>query len=173
MSKLELRLLLSKLKQGKKEYFDRFYGLTKGAVWYELRKTLRDEFAAEDIMQEAYLAFLNNLDKVSGDPLPYLVQVAKNKAIDYIRRNSRISLDVPIEDLQLKHYDSYSTDNYLLEACRARLSAEDFLILEYTVIFGYTRVAVAKLLKKPISTVNRRYNQILKEVKRISKEAHV
>lgn len=57
MKKLKLKLLLLKLKAGKKEYFDEFYRLTKGAVWYVITKYVPRRFFAEDVMQEAYISF--------------------------------------------------------------------------------------------------------------------
>ena len=49
---------------------------------------------------------------------------------------------------------------------------EEFFILENTVIYGYTRVEVAAMLKKPVSTVNRQYNALLKKAKEMAKEAY-
>ena len=70
MKNLRLKILLSKLKAGKKEYFDEFYNLTISAVWYVVKKIIPERFFAEDIVQESYIAFLNNLQNVNGDPLP-------------------------------------------------------------------------------------------------------
>ena len=56
MSRLKLKWLLSKLKAGKKEYFEEFYTLTKGAVWYVVRKYVMERFFAEDIVQDSYIS---------------------------------------------------------------------------------------------------------------------
>ena len=68
--------------------------------------------------------------------------------------------------------DENSFDTPLLDLCRKRLTEEDFYILENTVLFGYTRVDVAKALGKPVSTVNRRYNEILKKIKKFATEIY-
>lgn len=172
MSKLKLRWLLSKLKAGKKEYFEEFYTLTKGAVWYVIGKYVKERFFAEDILQDAYVSFLNNLASVKGDPLPYLCSIAKNKALDSIKKEAKIDKSLVPEDLNSAAFDDYKIEYPLLETCRKNLSEEEFFILENTVIYGYTRVEVAKMLKKPVSTVNRQYNALLKRVKNMAEEAY-
>ena len=172
MEKLRLKILLSKLKAGKKEYFDEFYELTISAVWYVVKKIVPERFFAEDIVQETYVAFLNNLQSVKGDPLPYLCSIAKNRALDSIKKENKIDKSSPFEELTLSTVDKYEVDFPLLEACKSKLDDEEYFILEHTVIFGYTRVAVAKMLNKPVPSVNRKYNRILKRVAILAKEVY-
>ena len=74
--------------------------------------------------------------------------------------------------MQFAVSDNYATETPLLETCRKNFSEEEFFILENTVIYGYTRVEVAAMLKKPVSTVNRQYNALLKKAKEMAKEAY-
>lgn len=172
MNKLRLKRLLLKLKAGKKEYFNEFYSLSKGAVWYVVTKYITERFFAEDIMQEAYIAFLNNVHSVNDDPLPYLCRIAANKALDAIKKDRKIDRSLPSDELIVGVSDNYACDNPLLNLCKKRLDDEEYYILENTVVFGYTRVEVAKALNKPVSTVNRRYNKILEKVKKLAKEVY-
>lgn len=172
MKKIRLLFLFSKIKAGKKEYFEEFYRLTKGAVWYVIRKYVGETFLAEDVMQEAYLTFLNKSHLVKGDPLPYLCSIAKNKAIDCLKKDAKIDKNALPEDLPLSTFDSYESDAPLLQLCKNKLDEEEFFILEHTVIYGYTRVDVAKLTGKPVSTVNRQYNKILDKIRIFSKEVY-
>ncbi len=171
MNKLKLRHLLSGLKAGKKEYFEEFYRLTKGAVWYSVLRYVKSRHHAEDVLQDTYIAFLNHLDSVRGDPLPYLCTIAKNKALDSIKKDAKLDKSPLPEDMPAET-DENSFDTPLLDLCRKRLTEEDFYILENTVLFGYTRVDVAKALGKPVSTVNRRYNEILKKIKKFATEIY-
>ena len=45
--------------------FPSFYEKTKGPVFYLILSYTKDHSAAEDLMQETYLAFLSSLDKIS------------------------------------------------------------------------------------------------------------
>ncbi len=171
MNKLRLKHLLSGLKAGKKEYFEEFYRLTKGAVWYSVLRYVKSRHHAEDVLQDTYIAFLDHLDAVRGDPLPYLCTIAKNKALDSIKKDAKLD-KAPLSEDMPAETDENSFDTPLLDLCRKRLTEEDFYILENTVLFGYTRVDVAKALGKPVSTVNRRYNEILKKIKKFATEIY-
>ncbi len=171
MNKLKLKHLLSGLKAGKKEYFEEFYRLTKGAVWYSVLRYVKSRHHAEDVLQDTYIAFLDHLDSVRGDPLPYLCTIAKNKALDSIKKDAKLD-KAPLPEDMPAETDENSFDTPLLDLCRKRLTEEDFYILENTVLFGYTRVDVAKALGKPVSTVNRRYNEILKKIKKFATEIY-
>ncbi len=149
MSRLKLKWLLSKLKAGKKEYFEEFYTLTKGAVWYVARKYVRERFFAEDIVQDSYISFLNNLSSVKGDPLPYLCSIAKNKALDSIKKESGIDKSVTPEDLQFAVSDDYATEAPLLETCRKNFSEEEFLFLKIRLFTDIRGLKLRRCLKNP------------------------
>ena len=90
MGELRLKTLIEKLKKGRREYFDEFYELTKQSVYFTVRSLSTDKFFIEDVMQDAYNSFLTNLGAVSGNPVPYLCTVAKNKALDKIKKERRL-----------------------------------------------------------------------------------
>lgn len=60
----------------------------------------------------------------------------------------------------------------MLDKCRSVLDDEEYFILENIAIIGYTQTEVAKMLGKPISTVNYEYKTILKKLRKINKEAY-
>lgn len=77
--------LIGKLKRGKQEYFDEFYELTKGAVYYKIKSYGSvDSAAAEDIMQETYVSFLKHIDSAdeNGNPLAYLLTKTLNERVN-------------------------------------------------------------------------------------------
>ena len=82
---------IRQLKKGKTEYFDEIYDLTRASVYYVIRGVLKDNYLVEDAMQETYVAFLNSVAKIDDEqnPLSYLLQIAKNKALDEARRKTR------------------------------------------------------------------------------------
>ena len=172
MERTRINFTFLKLKEGKKEYFSEFYNLTKSSVYFTARKYSRDEYFIEDVMQEAYISFLNNIARVEGNPLPYLITATKNKALDAIKKDKNTDKSVEIEDLPISKCDDYSTDFPLLDKCKSVLTDEEFFILENIVLIGYTQTEVAKTLNKPVSTINYTYNTILKKLSKIKKEAY-
>ncbi|WP_251545120.1 RNA polymerase sigma factor [Pumilibacter intestinalis] len=167
--------LIRRLKRGDKNGFEEFYRLTKSAVWYVISRKLFDRQKAEDVMQETYVKFLNSLQKVDeeGNPMAYLLTIAKNKSLDEYKKNAKEQLSDEMEE-HGGRADFYSplADSPLLCLCKEKLAAEEFELLELTVVFGYRRVEAAKMLGKPVSTVNRQYHSVLKKVKKLYKEAY-
>lgn len=171
----KIKYLVRELKKGKKEKFAEFYALTKSAVWYVIRSRMTDEHKAQDVMQESYVAYLNALDKVdeSKNPLSYLITLAKNKTLDEYKKHRREDcVEAPEDYAGAETFYSPLADAPLLALCREKLKKEEYEILELTVIIGYKRVEVAKIMGKPVSTLNRMYHEILKKVKRLYKEAY-
>ncbi len=84
MLKEKVARAIKQLKKGKTEYFDEIYDLTRASVYYVIRGVLKDNYLVEDAMQETYVAFLNSIAKIDDEqnPLSYLLQIAKNKALD-------------------------------------------------------------------------------------------
>lgn len=84
MLKEKVARAIRQLKKGKTEYFDEIYDLTRASVYYVIRGVLKDNYLVEDAMQETYVAFLNSIAKIDDEqnPLSYLLQIAKNKALD-------------------------------------------------------------------------------------------
>ena len=157
---------IRQLKKGKTEYFDEIYDLTRASVYYVIRGVLKDNYLVEDAMQETYVAFLNSIAKIDDEqnPLSYLLQIAKNKALDEARRMTRAA-GANIDDVEIATSDVTVSDLPLLEHARQNLSDDEFRILELTTIYGYRRVEVAKMLGEPISTINWKYNKVIKKVK--------
>lgn len=91
MLKEKVARAIRQLKKGKTEYFDEIYDLTRASVYYVIRGVLKDSYLVEDAMQETYVAFLNSIAKIDDEqnPLSYLLQIAKNKALDEARRMTR------------------------------------------------------------------------------------
>lgn len=168
-----IKKLVEHLKKGQKEYFDEFYNITKSSVFYVVRKMIFEDDLIKDIMQEAYISFLNNLQKINqnDNPLSYLLTIAKNKTIDELRKNKHYNDDIDVYDFPLEG-ESDIKDFPLLIYSKYHLTKEEFYILEMSIVLGYKRVEIAKILNQPISTVNWKYNQILKKVKDFYKEVY-
>ena len=174
MRQKRISFLIRQLKAGKKEFFDEFYETTRPAVFYIIRKYTADFALAEDIMQEAYISYLNNLDKVdeTRNPVSYLMTLVRNKTIDALRKLTPETTEVEAEKINLQTTDTYSSDMPLLAYAKKMLTDEEYYILIMTTVYGYRRVEVAKKLNRPVTTVNRKYNVILKKIEKYYDEVY-
>lgn len=131
MLKEKVARAIRQLKKGKTEYFDEIYDLTRASVYYVIRGVLKDSHLVEDAMQETYVAFLNSVAKIDDEqnPLSYLLQIAKNKALDEARRMTRAA-GANIDDVEIATSDVTVSDLPLLEHARQNLSDDDIKKIE-------------------------------------------
>ncbi len=97
---------------------------------------------AEDVTSEAFLALYRNWDKIDRSQLPgWLITVAKNRAIDYLRRSSRDQqcADPPAERQTELHAH---LQTFVLESKALKPVHRVCLILRY--IHGMSREEIAR-----------------------------
>ena len=166
-----LQKLVKDIKNGYMESFDKLYDQTKSGVFYMIKSIVKDESLSEDIMQDTYISFMNNIDRIddTGSIYSYLLTTAKNKSLNEIRNNDKLTNIDYLENLECPEVESFTP---LLDFARKNLTPDEWRILKLTIIDGYRRVEVAKMIGKPIATVNWQYNKILKKVEKMHKEVY-
>ena len=120
---------------------------------------VRDAHAAEDIVQEAFLAALRALDRFDRRrPFgPWLHRIVVNRAIDWsraraLRREVGVSSE-PERAGPASADDRYSDD---VTSALGALPPEQRAVVVLRYVLGYTPGEIAKLLGTPRGTVNSR-----------------
>jgi RNA polymerase sigma factor (sigma-70 family) len=76
------------LRRGDERALSKAYDLYHGVVFAAVRRIVLDRVAAEDITQEVFVYLWRNPDRIDpsrGTPGPFLITVARRRAIDYLR----------------------------------------------------------------------------------------
>ncbi len=126
---------------------------------------VRDEAAAEDIAQEAFLSAIRALGRFDRRrPFgPWLHRIVVNRAIDWSRaRTLRREVSAMPEPAELPasapEEKPYSDQ---LEAALANLAAESRAVIVLRHLLGYTPGEIARMLGLPRGTVNSRLRRAL------------
>lgn len=85
----ELSQLLARAGLGDRAAFARLYERTSGHLFAVLLRIQRDRALAEDLLQEVYVAVWKaaaSFDAARSQPLTWLTSIARNRAIDSLRR---------------------------------------------------------------------------------------
>ncbi len=85
----ELSQLLGQSALGDRAAFKRLYELSSGHLFAVLLRIQRDRSLAEDLLQEVYVSAwkaAGSFDAQQSQPLTWLTHIARNKAIDSLRR---------------------------------------------------------------------------------------
>ena len=101
----ETELLIS-FSQGDTTAFNRFYRKSSPRIFHYLLSILKNEAAAEDVLQSIYLEVHVNSSRLTGikDLTVYLLRMGRNMAIDYLKSDPPEYLTDPTEFLlQVSH----------------------------------------------------------------------
>ena len=151
------------------ELYDRYSRLLFGLIL----RILGDRGEAEEILQEAFVRVWTRAatyDARMGGPLPWVVRVARNCAIDRLRaRRIRAAVNTPATDLDAVLAATPATDiqtpeaavldserRRMLTGALAGLPAEQRQLIEAAFFEGYTHSELAQRFRMPLGTVKTR-----------------
>jgi RNA polymerase sigma-70 factor, ECF subfamily len=165
MQKIETYIL--SFQKGQFEQFDDFYHLTYKQVFFTLKKYIKDTMLVEDLMQEVYMKFLNKIQDIdiSKQVISYLTTMARNLAIDHLRKTQPVTFD----EITVYHaLDEHQIDKDYLWLLN-HLKDEDKDIVYMHVIENMTFKDIAFIIDIPLGTVLWRYQQAMKTMKKVMK----
>lgn len=148
---------------GEKHALQRVYDLTSAKLLGVIIQVVRDRDAAEDALQETYLKVWNRasrFDRSRASPITWLCAIARNTAIDHIRktgRRSEVSDDV-LPEIADRTPDADSMlcdaeDNARLKDCLEGLKTDHRRCIRMAFFRGYTHSELAERLDVPLGTM--------------------
>lgn len=160
-----LRGLLAEVGRGDAAALAQLYDLTSPKLFGVILRIQRDRSLAEDVLQDTYLRVWQasgSYDPATGRPLPWLCAIARNRAIDGLRRRGTAEIQVSAKDkgenwvarLMDPHDDAKAfIDRDALSACLSRLEPmhRDCVVLAYCE--GYSREELALRYDRPVNTI--------------------
>lgn len=162
---MKLGEFIEQFKLGDYSSFDQFYSLTNKQVYFTALSILKDKHLAEDITQETYVSFLNNIQQfdTKQNVYAYLTVIARNKSINVYNANKRVEFnDELLTNVSVGENLDVNGVEDILALLNDELSRE---IITYHVILGYKFHEISKIIKKPLGTVLWRYNKAMKELR--------
>ena len=137
-----------------------------GRIAYALiLRVVRDAAAAEDLVQETFLRVWNRaqaFDEQRGALGPWLLTVARNRAIDYLRsRDGRMAAgSVELDRIENPALFSGFEDRALaidrarrLKGAFGKLTPQQRLVIEMAYYEGLSQTEMADRMKQPLGTV--------------------
>jgi RNA polymerase sigma factor (sigma-70 family) len=168
----ELGALLSRVALGDRAAFEQLYKRTGGHLFAVVLRIQRDRGQAEDLLQEIYVAVWKSaggFDAARSQPLTWLTHIARNRAIDSLRRaqtqpqtesltrdddddgreDDRLPDDSP-GPLQLL---GAASERRELQRCMEQLSPNQRQSVALAFFDGLSHAEVAEHLREPLGTV--------------------
>jgi RNA polymerase sigma factor (sigma-70 family) len=169
----ELAQLMSRSALGDRAAFARLYELTSGQLFAVVLRIQRDRSTAEDLLQEVYVNVwkaMGGFDAAQSQPMTWLTSIARNKAIDSLRRaqaqprlesvhrdddDDRPDLDQHLADESPGPTEllQQAADARELGRCMQGLSAQQRQSVALAFYDGLSHAEVAEHLREPLGTV--------------------
>ena len=153
--------LIQAAREGATDALERLYRRSWPHSYRAAYLIVRDEAAAEDIAQEAFLRAVRSLDRFDRRRpfAPWLHRIVVNRAIDWARARAlrREVGDAPLSAVSGPPQEDLAD----LAAALAMLPAEQRAVVVLRYLLGYTPGEIAGLLDLPRGTVNSRMRRAL------------
>jgi RNA polymerase sigma-70 factor (ECF subfamily) len=161
--------LVDLLKQKDDAAFRTVYEHTRKGVFSIIAGIFKDKATVEDLMQDTYIKVIENINSyVKGRNFPaWVMQIAKNTAIDHYRKQKRMSVHDPQEEMYLfdQATPDSSTSDLEVEAILKPLDDEEKRVVLMKVFGNLKFKDIAATLEKPLGTVLWIYNKAIKKLK--------
>jgi RNA polymerase sigma-70 factor (ECF subfamily) len=167
------RRLKSREPHAMSDLYDR-YGRIAFSLIYRI---VRNTAAAEDLVQETFLRVWNraqSFDQQRGSLGPWILTVARNRAIDYLRSiDGRMSAgSLELDRLESPALFSDFEDNALsldrtrrLKSAFEKLSPNQRMVIELAYFEGLSQTEMAERIKQPLGTVKTWVRSALKALR--------
>ncbi len=171
---LELSKLLARAGLGDRAAFATLYERTSSHLLGVVLRIQRDRAQAEDILQEVYVNVwraAQSFDAAQSQPLTWLSSIARNRAIDSLRRTQtqpqfRSTITSSTDEEETDVYDtvadsapgpldllSRASDARALSSCMQALSAQQRQSVALAFFDGLSHAEVAEQMRQPLGTV--------------------
>ena len=158
-----LAKLVQRVAAGDRNAFAALYSATSAKLYGIIVRILKRRDISDEILQEVYVKIWQgaaDFDASKGSPITWMASIARNRAIDEVRRATPVSLDDAPQTLEFASGDpdalsvlASKQDMQRLLACMEQLEKErrEMVLLAY--FHGLSRDELATRFGHPVATI--------------------
>src|SRR3984885_12721512 len=171
----ELVWLLGEVAMGDEAAFERLYAATRAKLYGVLLRILSRPALAEEVMQETYLkvwTMADQFDPAIASPITWMVAMARNRAIDIVRKRGDVSIEDEPEALEVASEAppplarrEMTEELKRLLSCLGKLDPEKQRIVLLAYYSGWSRDQLAQKLDIPVNTIKTWLRRSLLEIR--------
>lgn len=170
MTKAKFNNCINRIRHGERRELKRIYDEYYAKITYTAVLIVKDYHTAQDIASEVMLYILQNAADIGTVEYPdaWMQAITKNRAIDFVRKDSRI-IYTDDESLLSGSY-GFPTEAYyeMVEDIR-ELTQEEQDLIEMHYVYGYNYKEISEMTDTPVGTIKSRIYKIKKKIAHLKK----
>jgi RNA polymerase sigma-70 factor (ECF subfamily) len=175
LTQAELVWLLAAIAKGDQAAFERLYAATRAKLYGVLLRILGKPELADDVMQETYIkvwTLADKFDPTIASPITWMVAMARNRAIDIVRKRRDLSVEDTPEAMVVASDTppplarrEMTEELRRLLTCLGKLDPEKQRIVLLAYYSGWSREQLAQKLDIPVNTIKTWLRRSLIEIR--------
>jgi RNA polymerase sigma-70 factor (ECF subfamily) len=155
--------------------FEALYSESRDDVYAYVAGLLRDRSAAEEVTSQAFERAWRKrrqIDRRRGTPRAWLFGIARNAALDELRRRSRLSAEPDAEaPAQLPDPGEAAVDRALLRQAVDSLTGRERELVALKFFAGLSNAEIASVIRTSESNAGTRLHRVIEKLRRSIDEA--
>ena len=175
LTSAELVWLLAAVAKGDHAAFERLYAATRAKLYGIVLRILRRSDLANEVLQETYLKIWSSagkFDPALASPITWMVSIARNRAIDVVRKRTEASIEeepevmaVAAESVDPLARREMSEQLKRLLTCLGRLEPDRQRLVLLAYYSGLSRDQLALQLERPVNTIKTQLRRALADIR--------
>jgi len=171
LKKLSEEELVQSLKANQRQAYDYLYDNYAGALMGIITRIVKDREKSEDLLQDVFLKIwkkINDYDPSKGRLFTWMVNIARNTAIDAYRKDKNVFLediDTKINTIDTTFVADSVNYNFDVKAITENLKSDRKVLIDMVYFQGYTQEEAAEILQIPLGTAKSRIRTALQDLK--------
>lgn len=143
--------------------FEQLYEATSAKLYGIVLRILHQRALADDVLQEIYVRIwerAGDFDQTRASPITWMATIARNRALDEVRRKSPVSLEEVPDSIELADDSEHPLDKQerseeltKLLACLEALEEDKRKMILLAYYRGMSREALSQRFSTPVSTI--------------------
>lgn len=149
-----------------REVYDNYFKLLKHVIY----KMVRNHDIANELVQETFMKMYERIETYTVDTnfKFWLVQIAKNTTLDYLRKEQK-QLNITVnEDVVENYVDDYKTNDYdhLYKKIERIVTKDEYEIVILRIFHGLKFHEIASMLEITTAVATNKYARAIKKLKK-------
>ena len=171
----ELVWLLASVAKGDQAAFERLYAATRAKLYGVVLRILRRHDLTDEVIQETYLKIWSSAGQFNpamAAPITWMVTIARNRAIDLIRKRTEASIEEEPEAMEVAGDNpnplarrEMTEELKRMLACMGKLDSERQRLVLLAYYGGWSREQLSVKFDKPVNTIKTWLRRSLAEIR--------